>query len=290
MAIEAVDMTGKQVMITGCTAGLGRAAAIALAKMGATLSLVCRNRSKGEDLVSEIQRTSGQQDCELYVGDLNSQRDIRAIAACFLEKDLSLDVLFNNAGVVMQKRTTTPDGFETTFGVNHLAYFLLSVLLIKRLAASPAARIVNTASDAYKFSGGRLNFDDLQGDRRYSTFGAYAASKLANILFTRELARRVRDSNVTVNAFHPGMVGSDFAKNNGWFAQVAMTLLKPLSRTPQKGAETGIYLCTSPEVENLTGGYYFNCAIHETRAAARNDADALRLWEISEELTGASLA
>lgn len=290
MAIEAVDMTGKQVMITGCTAGLGRAAAIALAKMGATLSLVCRNRSKGEDLVSEIQRTSGQQDCELYVGDMNSQRDIRAIAACFLEKDLSLDVLFNNAGVVMQKRTTTPDGFETTFGVNHLAYFLLSVLLIKRLAASPAARIVNTASDAYKFSGGRLNFDDLQGDRRYSTFGAYAASKLANILFTRELARRVRDSNVTVNAFHPGMVGSDFAKNNGWFAQVAMTLLKPLSRTPQKGAETGIYLCTSPEVENLTGGYYFNCAIHETRAAARNDADALRLWEISEELTGASLA
>jgi retinol dehydrogenase-12 len=289
MAIASVDMAHKQVMITGCTAGLGRAAATSLAQMGATLSLVCRNRRKGEDLISEIRRTSGRDDCKLYVGDMNCQRDIRAIATSFLEQGRPLDVLFNNAGVVMQERTVTPDGFETTFGVNHLAYFLLSVLLMDSIKAAPAGRVVNTASDAYKFSGGRLNFDDLQAENKYTTFGAYGSSKLANILFTRELARRVGNSNVTVNAFHPGMVGSDFAKNNGWVAQVAMTLIKPLARSPQKGAETGIYLCTSPKVENLTGGYYFDCAMHETKAAAQNDDDARRLWEISEKLTGAAL-
>jgi NAD(P)-dependent dehydrogenase (short-subunit alcohol dehydrogenase family) len=257
--------------------------------MGATLSLVCRNRSKGEDLVEQIRRLTGREDCELYVGDMGSQRDIRAIAAAFVAKNLALDVLFNNAGVVMQQRTETADGFETTFGVNHLGYFLLTVLLMDSLKEARAARVVSTASDAYKFSGGRLDFDDLQSQRKYTTFGAYGASKLANILFTRELARRVGDSNVTVNAFHPGMVGSDFAKNNGWVAQVAMTLIKPLARSPLKGAESGIYLCTSPEVEGRTGGYYFDCAIHDTRSAAHNDEDALRLWEVSEKLTGASL-
>ncbi len=288
--MQSTDMSGKRVMITGCTAGLGRAAALALADMGATLLLVCRNRSKGEQLATEIQHATGRDDCELYVGDMSSQRDIRAIARAFTATERPLDVLFNNAGVVMQERTTTPDGIETTFGVNHLAYYLLSVLLVDRLKASPAARIVNTASDAYKFSGKQLDFDDLQGERRYTTFGAYGASKLANILFTRELARRLRDTSVTVNAFHPGMVGSDFAKNNGWVAQVAMTLLKPIARSTLKGAETGIYLCTSPQVEGCTGGYYYERALHETAAGARNDEDARRLWEISEELTGASLA
>jgi len=289
MVIRSVDMTGKQVMITGCTAGLGRAGAIALAEMGATLSLVCRNRTKGEDLLGEIRRKTGREDCELFVGDMGCQRDIREIAAAYIAKDRPLDVLFNNAGVVMQQRFETSDGFETTFGVNHLGYFLLTVLLIDQLQAAPAARIVSTASDAYKFSGGRINFDDLQSERKYTTFGAYGASKLANILFSRELAKRVGDSGVTANAFHPGMVGSDFAKNNGFIAQVAMTLIKPLARSPLKGAESGIYLCTSPEVEGKTGGYYFNCAIHETKPAACNDEDARRLWEVSEKLTGASL-
>jgi NAD(P)-dependent dehydrogenase (short-subunit alcohol dehydrogenase family) len=290
MAIESVDMTNKRVMVTGCTAGLGRAAAIALAQMGASLSLVCRNRGKGESLVEEIRRKTGRNDCDLYVGDMGSQSDIRAIAKAFIATDRPLDVLFNNAGVFLQQRSETQDGFETTFGVNHLGYFLLTVLLMDKLKAAPAGRVVSTASDAYKFSGGRLNFDDLQSQRKYTAFGAYGASKLTNILFTRELARRVGDSNVTVNAFHPGMVGSDFAKNNGWIAQVAMTLIKPLARTPLKGAESGIYLCTSPEVAGRTGGYYFDCAINETKPAARNDEDALRLWEVSEKLTGASLA
>jgi NAD(P)-dependent dehydrogenase (short-subunit alcohol dehydrogenase family) len=290
MAKQSVDMTNKHVMITGCTAGLGRAAAVAIAQMGAKLSLVCRNRSKGEGLQEEIRRATGRDDCDLYVGDMGSQSDIRAIAEAFIATGRPLDVLFNNAGVVLQQRSTTADGFETTFGVNHLGYFLLTVLLMDAIKAAPAGRVVSTASDAYKFSGGRLNFDDLQSESKYTTFGAYGASKLANILFTRELARRVNDSNVTVNAFHPGMVGSDFAKNNGFIAQVAMTLIKPIARSPLKGAESGIYLCTSPEVEGHTGGYYFNCAINETRPAARNDEDARRLWKVSEKLTGASLA
>ena len=289
MAIESVDMTGKQVMITGCTAGLGRAAAIALAEMGATLSLVCRNRGKGEALMEDILSRTGRQDCELYVGDMGKQKDIRAIAAAYIAKDRPLDVLFNNAGVVLQRRSETSDGFETTFGVNHLGYFLLTVLLVDPLKAAPAGRVVSTASDAYKFNGGRLDFDDLQSERKYSTFGAYGASKLANILFTRELARRLGDSQVTANAFHPGMVGSDFAKNNGWFARVAMTLIKPVARSPLKGAESGIYLCTSPEVDGQTGGYYYNCATNKTRSAARDDEDAKRLWELSEEFTAAAL-
>ncbi|MCP4035415.1 MAG: SDR family oxidoreductase [bacterium] len=280
-------MTGKQVMITGCTAGLGRAAALSLANDGASLSLVCRNRAKGEDLASEIERKTRRVDTTLYVGDMSSQRDIRAVAAAFLETGRPLDVLFNNAGVVNQQRSETPDGLETTFAVNHLAYFLLTVLLAEPIKQAQAGRVVNTASDAYKFLSGGLDFDDLQSERRYATFNAYGASKLANILFTRELARRLLGTKTTANAFHPGMVGSDFAKNNGFVAQVAMTLLKPIARSPHKGAETGIYLCTSPEVEGRTGGYYYDCKEHPTRATARSDADARRLWELSEKLTGA---
>jgi len=289
MAIGSVDMTNKQVMITGCTAGLGRAAALQLARMGATLSLVCRSRSKGELLMADIERETGRTDSTLYIGDMKCQDDIREIASSFCATRRPLDVLFNNAGVINQQRSETPDGFEMTFAVNHLAYYLLTVLLVDRLRASPAGRIVNTASDAYKFAGGPLDFDDLQSKRRYSTFGAYGASKLANILFTRELAHRLGNNQITVNAFHPGMVGSDFAKNNGSLAKVAMTLIKPIARSPLKGAETGIYLCTSPDVTAQTGGYYYNCRQHATRAIARDDASARRLWEISQKLTGATL-
>ena len=289
MGIKNVDMTGKQVMVTGCTAGLGRAGAIKLAEMGAMISVVCRNRSKGEKLIAEIKHKTGRDDCCLYVGDMASLADIRAIAASFNEKALPLDVLFNNAGVVMQERTTTQDGFETTFGVNHLGYFLLTVLLMESLKRAPAARVVCTASDAYKFAGGRLNFDDLQCEGKYTTFGAYGSSKLANILFARELAKRITNTNITVNAFHPGMVGSDFAKNNGFIGRVAMTLIKPIARSTLKGAETGIYLCTSKDVEGKTGGYYYNCAPNPTRGDAINDEDAKRLFDVSEKLVGASL-
>lgn len=283
------ELSGKHVMITGCTAGLGRAAAIDLADMGARISIVCRDEKKGESLARDIMRKTSRDDTAIYVGDMASLADVRDIGERFLATGEPLDVLFNNAGVVNQQRRMTVDGFEQTFAVNHLAYYLLTVMLAERLRAAPEGRVVCTASDAYKFAGGRLDFDDLQKERDYTTFGAYGASKLSNILFTRELARRLHDTSVTANAFHPGMVGSDFAKNNGFVAQVAMTLIKPIARSPRKGAETGVYLCSSPDVAGHSGGYYFNRKVHPTRGPAHNDEDARRLWEVSEKLTGASL-
>ncbi|MDP6980083.1 MAG: SDR family oxidoreductase [Myxococcota bacterium] len=289
MVKDPVDLSGKHVMITGCTAGLGRAAALELASMGARVSIVCRDERKGEELARDIERKTGRDDTRVYVGDMGVQADVRDVGERFLETGEALDVLFNNAGVVNQQRAVTTDGFEATFAVNHLAYYVLSVMLAERLQEAPEGRVVCTASDAYKFVNGSIDFDDLQSERRYTTFGAYGSSKLANILFTRELARRLQGTNVTANAFHPGMVGSDFAKNNGFVAQVAMTLIKPLARSPLKGAETGIYLCSSPDVAGHSGGYYYDCKQHTTRAAARDDADARRLWEVSEKLTGVSL-
>jgi NAD(P)-dependent dehydrogenase (short-subunit alcohol dehydrogenase family) len=289
MGVYDVDMTGRQVMVTGCTAGLGRAGAIRLAEMGAEVALVCRNRSKGETLQEEIGRRTLRDCTSLFVGDLGSQRDIRAIAEAYLETDRPLHVLFNNAGVIMQRRTETVDGFETTFGVNHIGYFLLTVLLVGRLEASAPARVVNTASDAHRFSGGRLDFHNLQAEKKFSIMRAYGTSKLANILFTRELARRLEGRGITVNAFHPGMVGSDFSKNNGLLARTVMNLLRPFSRSPLQGAETGIYLCSSPEVEGVTGRYYVDCREHEPAEQATNDEDAKHLWELSEGFTGASL-
>lgn len=289
MAIQQVDMSGKHVMVTGCTAGLGRAGTIAIAEMGATMALVCRDRAKGEALLREIERLTQRENHTLHVGNLGSQRDIRAIADSFLSSDRPLHVLFNNAGVIMQKHTITEDGFETTFGVNHLGYFLLTLLLMERLQASAPGRIVNTASDAHKFAGGRLDFDNLAGEKKFGVVSSYGGSKLANILFTRELASRIEGSGVAVNAFHPGMVGSDFAKNNGAIARVSMTLLRPFARSPLKGAETGIYLSTSPELEGRSGGYYYDCRPLEPAEAARNADDALRLWQLSEEWVHARL-
>jgi len=195
-------------------------------------------------------------------------------------------VLFNNAGVVNLKRIVTPGGLEATFAVNHLAYFLLTNLLVDSLRAAGSARVVCTASDAHKFGGGALNFDDLQGEKRYSVTRAYGQSKLANILFTRELARREADTGVTANAFHPGFVGSDFSKNNGRIATLLMTLGRPFARSPEKGAETGVYLCSAPSLVGQSGGYWTDMKQVAPAAYARRDADAARLWEISERLTG----
>jgi NAD(P)-dependent dehydrogenase (short-subunit alcohol dehydrogenase family) len=277
------DMTGKHVMITGCTAGLGRAAAIEIARMGASVALVCRSREKGELLADEIAAQGDPDRVSLFVGDLGCQKDIREIADAYLSSDRPLHVLFNNAGVIMQKRALTPDGFEMTFGVNHLGYFLLTLLLLERLDRSAPARIVNTASDAYRFAGSPLDFDDLQGERNFSFTKAYGASKLANILFTQELARRLEGRDVSVNAFHPGMVASDFAKNNGGLARFAMKAIKPFARTPLKGAETGIHLCTAPEVAGQTGGFYYNRAPRALRKASFREGDGERLWALSEE-------
>ncbi len=279
------DMTGRTCMITGATSGIGQAAALDLARLGASLVLVGRNPERGERALKEVRRASRVGDVTLLLADLSSQSEIRSLAADFLATGRPLHVLLNNAGVINLRREESGDGIETTFAVNHLAYFLLTRLLIERLKESAPARVVNVASDAHR-GAGRLDFDDLESRRRYSPMRVYGKSKLANILFTRELARRLEGTGVTANCMHPGFVGSNFAKNNGLLAVAAMKLLQPFARSPEKGAETAVYLCSSPKVEGVTGEYFQDCKPHEPRAFALDDEDARRLWEVSERMTG----
>ncbi len=285
MAAKKVDMRGKTVLLTGFTAGLGRAAAFALAEMGADLYLLARNAEKGNRTLDAIRQLFPQANLELGVGDIGSMNDVRRMSAEFLASHETLDVLFNNAGVVNQQRRTTADGYEETFAVNHLGHFLLTHLLLENLRKSESGRVVSTASGAHRFGGG-LDFRDLQSVENYSTFGAYGRSKLANILFTRELARREAGSGITANCFHPGFVGSDFSKNNGLWARIMMTLGAPLARTPEKGAETGVYLCTSAEVQNISGAYFCDMRAIEPSAKVFSSGDAERLWDISLDLAG----
>jgi len=286
MAAPHVDMRGKRVLITGFTAGIGRAAARELAAMGAELVLVCRSADKGEATMRAIRGRVPDARLEMLVGDLGRQADIHRIAEAFLQSDRTLDVLFNNAGVIIDRRTTTGDGYETTFAVNHLGYFLLTHLLREPLRAAGGGRVVSTASDAHKFNRGRLRLDDLQSEQRYTAMRTYGASKLANILFTRELARREREHGVTANAFHPGFVASGFAHNNGTLARIVMTGLSPFARSSEKGAQTGVFLCTSPSVAQTTGEYFQDMKPRLPARAAQHDGDAARLWELSESLTG----
>lgn len=273
-------------MITGASSGIGRAAALALAARGASLVLVCRDRTRGEGALAATREATGNRDLTLMLADLSSQKDIRELANAFLATRKPLHVLLNNAGVIMLRREETVDGIETTFAVNHLAHFLLTVLLLDRLKASAPARVVNVASDAHHYARGGLDFADLGSAKGYSVMSVYGRSKLANILFTRELGRRLAGSRVTANCLHPGFVSSGFATNNGWYAKVAMTLLRPFARSSEKGAETAVYLCTSRDVERVTGQYFYDRKPKEPKSYARSDQAARRLWEVSEQLTG----
>jgi NAD(P)-dependent dehydrogenase (short-subunit alcohol dehydrogenase family) len=285
-AAASFDMRGRTCMVTGASSGVGRAAAEELARCGAEVVLVCRDRRRGERAAAAIREATGSRDVELMLADLSSQARVRRLADEYRESRRPLHVLLNNAGVILMKRTETEDGIETTFAVNHLAYFLLTVLLLDRLKESAPARVVNVASDAHHYAGDRLDLEDLENRDHYSLMKVYGKTKLANVLFTRELARRLGGSGVTANCLHPGFVGSRFAKNNGLVASIAMTLLRPFARSPEKGAETAVYLCASPEVEGTSGGYFFDCRPKPPSAAARRDEDARRLWEISEQMTG----
>ena len=273
-------------MITGASGGIGKAAAVGLAHMGASLVLVCRDRGRGEAAVAEIRRKTGNPNTMLMLADLSSQAQIRRLAQDFIATEQPLHVLLNNAGVIMLRRQETEDGIETTFAVNHLAYFLLTALLLDRLTASAPTRVVNVASEAYRWTRGVLNFSNVGGGSSDSGLSAYGRSKLANILFTRELARRLLGTGVTANCLHPGFVGSNLATNNGWFAKHAITLVRPFARSPEKGAETAVYLCSSPAVEQITGQYFFDKKPIELKRYARHDQHTRRLWEVSEHLTG----
>jgi len=278
------SMRGRTCMITGASSGIGRATALALARMGATLFLVCRDRGRGEATIAEIRAVTGNGDVALLLADLSSQHSIRQLARDFLATQQPLHVLVNNAGVVNIGRTLTVDRIETVFGVNHLAYFLLTMLLLERLEASAPARIVNVASDAHRF--GTMNFDDLGGTQRYRTMRIYGQSKLANILFTYELARRLGGSKVTVNCLHPGAVATGLGKNNGAWARVLTRMLSPFFRSAENGAATSIYLASSPDVAGVTGKYFSNCKDTRSSKESCDAAVARRLWEVSARMTG----
>ncbi len=286
MAAPHTDMRGKTVMVTGFTAGLGRASAFALAAMGADIVGVCRDADKGQRVLDEMGRAHGTAKLDMLVGDLGVQQDVRRVAERFLSSDRPLHVLYNNAGVFNLSRSTTEDGYETTFAVNHLGHFLLTNLLLDRLCGTDEPRVVCTASDGYKFAG-RLDFDDLQAEKKYSAFPVYCRSKLANVLFAQELGRRHGIRGLSAHSFHPGFVGSDLAKNNGRFARFATALISPFARSPQKGGETGVYLCTAPAVRQgreKNGGYFYNMKLRPLAANARYSEDAARLWDVSLEL------
>lgn len=283
-AAEAGPLAGRTCVVTGATSGIGRETARGLAKLGAEVVVVGRSREKAEATVRELRESTGNDRLSFALADFASQKETRALAAELLAKHSKIHVLVNNAGVIETRRRLTPDGIESVFGVNHLGYFLLTNLLLDRLRESAPARIVNVASDAHRWA--TLDWDNLQGEKGWSFSRQYGLSKLANILFTAELARRLEGSGVTANSLHPGAVGTNFATNNGLLARVVMALGRPLLRTPEKGADTALWLASSPEVEGRTGEYWYDRKPHRpARICADRDAQS-RLWAQSEKLTG----
>jgi len=283
MATNGEWIRGKTCMITGATSGIGRASALELGKMGAKLILVCRNRERGEELVREIQR-AGNSEVELMIADLESQAQIRKVAADFLATKKPLHVLMNNAGIFNMKRKTTGDGLEEVFAVNHLAYFMLTLLLLDRIKESAPERIINIASDLHQRA--KVKFDDLGGERSYGGMSSYGQSKLANVLFTYELARRLAGTGVTVNCVHPGAVATNLASNNGGLVSAAWKLVGTFMKSPESGASTQIYLASSPEVEGVTGKYFIDSKEARSSAESHDANIARRLWDVSAQMTG----
>ena len=283
-------MNDKTVLITGGNAGLGLETAVALATMGAAVTITARDATRGAAARQEIIERSGAdpQQVEVMALDLASTKSIRSFAEAFLAGHPRLDVLVNNAGLILSERTETEDGFETTFGVNHLGHVLLTDLVLDRLKASAPARIVVVASDAHKFAIDGLNFDDLQCEGRFWSYRVYGRSKLANIYFTRALAKRLEGSGVTVNAVHPGSVATRFGRDGDTRLTTALTtfVARPFSRTPEEGARTQVWVASAPELEGLSGGYFSSskAADQHLSKVARDDAAAERLWSVSREL------
>lgn len=279
---------GQTVLITGATSGIGEVAAHQLAGMGARVVIVARSPEKGAQTMASIQKTTGSQAVELLLADLSAQADIRRLAAEFKAGHDRLDVLVNNAGVFNLSRELSRDGIEMTWATNHLNYFLLTNLLLDVLKASAPARIVNVSSDAHR--GGSIRFDDLGGAEKYSSWQAYSQSKLANVLFSYELARRLTGSGVTVNALHPGFVRTNFARNNGRFSRLLVPIFQLAAISPEKGAETMVYLASSPEVAGVSGSYFDKKKAVRSAEASYDEAVARQLWEASAQMVGLETA
>jgi retinol dehydrogenase-14 len=284
MADETPTMAGKAVLITGGTSGIGKATAVGLAAQGARVAITGRDLRRVEVAVVDVREETGNPDVDAFGADLSSRAEVRRLAAEVLDAYPRLDVLVNFGGFWATRRVTA-DGLEHTFAVNHLAGFLLTDLLLDRLKASAPARVVTVSSGAH--SGGKIDFEDLQGERRYSGQKAYSQSKRANVMFTYELARRLEGTGVTATVLHPGVVSTGFAAEDpSLLFKVILPLGRRFMKTPTQGAMTSIYLASSPEVEGATGVYFAN-GRRRTSNKASYDADAAaRLWEVSAELVG----
>lgn len=271
-------MKNKVCLITGGNSGIGKATAIELAKMGATVVILCRSREKGQAAVQDISSQSGNHNVHLLVADLASQQQVRQAANQFKEKFTKLDVLINNAAVFLAKRSETEDGIETTFATNYLSHFLLTHLLLDSLEASGEGRIINVAS---KHNGIKMNFDDLMTKNNYTFFKAVGPTKLALILFTKELAKKLEGRPITVNSLHPGIIKTNIMHQLPW---ILRSIFKIMSASTQKGSKTPVYLASSPEVKGVSGKFFSNCKPAKTSAEADDVSSAKKLWDISMSL------
>jgi len=278
-------MKGKTVVMTGATSGIGEVAALALAGLGARIVFIARDEARARATLRKIEAKAPGSSHRMHLADLSSMGETRKAGAAIAASEPRIDVLINNAGAMFADRRVTPEGLELTFALNHMAYFVLTEALREKLIASAPARIVSTSSTAHE--GASLDFSDLQSARGYGGFKVYGRSKLANILFTRELARRLAGTGVTANCLHPGFVATRFGHSaGGWTARI-IPFLQAFAISPEKGADTIVHLASSPEVADVTGGYFVKRKVVEPSAAARDDSAARRLWEASEALAGA---
>lgn len=281
--MAAVSMQGKVCLVTGSSSGIGKVTARELARMGATVVMVCRNRSRGEAARREIQEATGNQHVDLLIADLASLAEVRRVADDFKQKYTQLHVLIHNAGGANNERRITPDGYEATFAANYLAPFLLTELLLDVLKASAPARIINVSSMAH--TRGKIDFADLQSEQKYGIWKAYGQAKLALLLFTYELANQLQGSGVTVNALHPGVIASNFDQGLSSFMRWGWKLITPFLASVEQGAQTTLYLATSPEVEGVSGKYFSNNRETRSSSSSYDETARKRLWQISEELT-----
>jgi NAD(P)-dependent dehydrogenase (short-subunit alcohol dehydrogenase family) len=282
-------VAGRRVVITGGTRGIGLAATVELARRGARLTLVARSEARAADAVRQIKTVAAKgASVDVLTADLASQASIRQLAIAAQARYPSIQVLINNAGAIYSRRQLSPDGIELTWAVNHLAPFLLTTLLLPRLTASTPARIVTTSSDAHE--GARIPFDDPNAERSWGGFGfpRYGQTKLANILFTTELARRLAGTGVTANCFHPGFVATGFNRNNGPLMRIGMALSRPFARSAEKGADTLVWLVDSEAAGETSGGYFFDENLVTPSVAAQDREAASRLWQLSEAQIKAS--
>lgn len=275
-------MKGKTVVITGATSGIGEVAADRLAEQAARIVFIARNPARGAETLKHLKAIAPDAEHAAYYADLSRLSEMKRVAGEIAAAEPKIDVLVNNAGAMFATRQVTEDGLEMTFATNHMSYFVVTNLLLGNLKAAGSARVVSTASDAHK--AGKLDFSDLQSQNRYSGIGVYGTSKLLNVLFTRELARRLQGTGVTANCLHPGFVATRFGDNNKGLLSSVFGFAKNFALSPEQGAQTIVYLASSLDVEGVTGRYFYKSKPAAPSKAAQNDADAARLWDISAKI------